>query len=520
MERFAQLRADFSSSLVVFLVALPLCLGIALASGAPLFSGITAGIIGGIIVGIISKSPLSVSGPAAGLAVIVFAAIQQLPTFEAFLLAVFLAGALQIAFGVARLGIVGDFIPTSVIKGMLAAIGLILILKQLPHAVGYDRGYVGDESFWQPDGENTFTTLWNMFGQLSAAATGIALVSVAFLFIWDKWQKKLPAFISFIPAPLVVVIFGVVANGLLATHAPEWSIHGSHLVAVPVISSMTEMMDKLTFPDFSLIGDRDVWRIAITLAIVASIESLLSIEAIDNIDPRKRVTPTNRELLAQGVGNMCSGAVGGLPITSVIVRSSANLNAGAQSKVSTISHGVLLLICVLLIPGILNQIPLAALAAILIHVGYKLTKPAIFLKEWHQGARHIIPYVATIVSILLTDLLVGIGIGLFVGLGFVLWENFAASIAKIRDGNNYLIQVRKDLFFLNKYDLKRKLRLIPQGAEVLIDLRRAGFIDLDNVEIIKDFLVNAPYRNIRVVIKNNKRYTNNPYFKELYDAQA
>lgn len=497
-------RYDLPAAVVVLLVALPLCLGIALASGAPLFSGLIAGVVGGVVVGTLSKSPLSVSGPAAGLTVIVLNAIQSLPSYEAFLLAVCLAGGLQVLLGVVRAGILGDFIPSAVIKGMLAAIGLILILKQFPHAVGYDMNYEGDDTFAQSDGGNTFSTIWFVLqNQIIWGALMISALSLAFLFWWDKWQPRRSGWIRYVPGPLLVVLFGVVFNEILKGFFPDFAIGQSHLVTVPIANSVEEFMGNLTFPDFGMITDRTVWITAVTLAVVASVETLLCIEALDRLDPFKRVTPTNRELMAQGVGNAISGSLGGLPVTSVIVRSSANTMAGARTRVSTVAHGLLMLVCIITIPRWLNLIPLSALAAILISVGYKLTKPSIFMKKYEMGWAQFIPFVVTILAILFTDLLVGIGIGLVVGIFFVLVQNYYSPLLFIADENNYLLRSRKDLFFMHKYEVKRTLSGIPDGAAVLIDLSRINFIDLDNVEIINDFIAGAPHRGIRVRVKKN-----------------
>ncbi len=499
---WSNLQYDLPASVVVFLVALPLCLGIALASGVPLFSGLIAGIVGGIVIGALSKSPLSVSGPAAGLAVIVLNAVQSLPSFEAFLLAVCLAGVIQVGLGFARAGVIGDFIPSAVIKGMLAAIGLILILKQIPHAVGYDGDFEGDESFFQTDGRNTFSELWLMMQeQLSMGALIISSISLIFLFWWDKRQSKFKNFLRLLPGPLVVVFFSVFANLLFKAYFPSLAISDEHLVAVPVADTISEFFGQFRFPDFSQIANGEIWVTAITLAAVASIETLLSIEAVDKLDPFKRITPTNRELMAQGTGNFISGLIGGMPITSVIVRSSANVSSGARTQGSAIAHGILLLLCVIAIPRLLNLIPLSALAAVLISVGYKLTKPEIFIRKYEKGWAHLIPFVVTIVAILFTDLLVGIGIGLVVGAFFIVWRNFHSAVFFLVDGNNYLIRFKKDLSFIHKYELKRILNKIPDYSNVIIDLSRTNFIDMDNSEIINDFTVNAIYRNIKVQIK-------------------
>ncbi|MCB0518051.1 MAG: SulP family inorganic anion transporter [Lewinellaceae bacterium] len=496
------LQYDVPAALVVFLVALPLCLGIALASGAPLFSGLIAGIVGGVVIGVLSKSPLSVSGPAAGLAVIVLNAIQTLPSFEAFLLAVALAGIIQVGLGVLRAGVIGDFIPSAVIKGMLAAIGLILILKQIPHAVGYDSDYEGDQSFAQTDGRNTFSELWLMMQeQLLPGAILISVISLVFLFWWDKKQPKQQNFLRYLPGPLVVVLFGIVANQLFTQFAPSLAIHAEHMVTVPVAGSPAAFLGQFKAPDFSYISNSQVWITAVTIALVASVETLLCIEAIDKLDPFKRVSPTNRELMAQGAGNFVSGLIGGIPITSVIVRSSANVSSGGRTRMAAILHGVLLLLSIVAIPHLLNLIPLSALAAILIAVGYKLTKPEIFINKYRKGFPHLVPFVITIVAILFTDLLKGIAIGLFFGSIFVVWRNYKAAVSITSEGLNYLVRIRKDLSFIHKYEVKRALSDIPDDAFVILDLTRINFVDLDNAEIINDFIAGAEFRGIRVKVK-------------------
>ena len=498
----SNLRYDAPASLVVFLVALPLCLGIALASGVPLFSGIIAGVVGGIVIGLVSRSPLSVSGPAAGLTVIVLDAVQSLPSFETFLLAVVLAGVLQILLGIFKAGIIGDFIPSSVIKGMLAAIGLILILKQIPHAVGYDSDYSGDMSFVQSDGENTFSALWHMLDkQFTPGAIIISLLSLIFLFWWDATPLRKKSIFQYLPGPLIVVVFGVLANALFMTAAPALAIEAEHLVSIPVAGSFDAFLQLFSFPDFSHIGNQEVWVVALTLGMVASLESLLSIEAVDKLDPFKRTTPTNRELVAQGVGNITSGLIGGMPVTSVIVRSSANVSSGARTRMSAIMHGVMLALCAIAIPALLNKIPLAALAAVLLSVGYKLTKPEIFIKKYQMGWAHLVPFVTTIVAILLTDLLIGIGIGLFVGGAFVIFNNYHSAILHVADGKNHLIRFKKDMSFMHKYELKRTLEKVPSDSDLVIDISKTGFIDLDNVELINEFIQTASYRDIRVKVR-------------------
>lgn len=493
--------SDFPSSIVVFLVALPLCLGIALASNAPLFSGIISGIIGGIVVGSLSGSQLSVSGPAAGLTAIVAAAILKLPTFETFLLAVVICGALQLVLGFIKAGVIGDYVPNCVIKGMLAAIGLILILKQIPHLVGYDANYIGDESFKQSNDENTFSSLITALKFITPVAVLIGVVGLIFQFAWERLTSNKKGFIKIIPAPLIVVLVGIVINEFFASRGT--GIDSRHMVSIPIAGSANEFFSFFTKPDFNGFLNRDVWIAGVTLALVASLETLLSIEAIDDLDPYQRVTNKERELKAQGLGNMLSGLIGGLPITSVIVRSSANVNAGAKSKMSAIYHGILLLICVAFIPALLNLIPKSALAAVLIYTGYKLAKPALFKAYYKKGLDQFLPFVITIGAILLTDLLIGVLIGIGVGLFFIVRSNFKTSVFIVHDHNRYLIRLRKDVSFLNKPVIKNKLEEIPENASVLIDTSRADFIDKDIIEVIEDFSIHAPLKNIRVQIKEN-----------------
>ena len=494
--------ADFPASIVVFLVALPLCLGIALASNAPLFSGIIAGIIGGVVIGSLSGSQLSVSGPAAGLTAIVSAAILKLPTFETFLLAVVICGALQLVLGIIKAGVIGDYVPNCVIKGMLAAIGLILILKQLPHLVGYDANYLGDESFQQSNDENTFSGIVNAFNYITPLAVLIGVVGLLFQFGWEKFTANKKGFIKIIPAPLVVVLVGIGINELFKNGSA--AIDPKHMVNIPVAQTANDFLSFFTMPDFNGFLNKDVWIAGVTLALVASLETLLSIEAIDDLDPFQRVTNKERELKAQGVGNMLSGLLGGLPITSVIVRSSANVNAGAKSKMSAIYHGVLLLLCVALIPGLLNLIPKSALAAVLIYTGYKLAKPSLFKAYYKKGWDQFLPFVITIGAILLTDLLIGVLIGICAGLFFIVRSNFKTSVFIVNDHNKFLIRLRKDVSFLNKPIIKNKLEEIPENASVLIDASRADFIDKDVVEVIEDFAIHAPLKNIKVEVKRSQ----------------
>lgn len=506
------LRNDLPSGLVVFLVALPLCLGVALASGAPLFSGIIAGIAGGVVVGLLSGSALSVSGPAAGLTTIVLASIEKMGTFEAFLTAVVLAGAFQLILGFLRAGSIGNYFPSAVIKGMLAAIGLILILKQIPHAFGYDKDFEGDESFLQPDGENTFTELVQAFNYMNPGAIIICLVSLAILICWDMPFIKRFKYASLIPAPLLVVAIGLLLNEWFKFSLPGFLITTEHLVSLPVAANAGEFISQFKLPDFSSILSKDVWIVAATIAIVASLETLLSLEAVDKLDPYKRNSPQNQELKAQGVGNMISGLLGGLPVTAVIVRSSANVSSGAKTKASAVTHGVLLLITVMLIPGLLNKIPLASLAAILLMVGYKLIKPSLVISMYHKGKDQFIPFIATILAIVFTDLLVGIGIGIAIGLVFVLKTNFQKALFTVNEKNNYLIRLNKDVSFLNKALLRKTFGDIPHGSYVVIDGSRSAFIDQDILETINDFRETAANRNIEIELKQSYS-SSNPLFK-------
>lgn len=493
---------DFAASLVVFLVALPLCLGVALASKADPFSGIIAGIVGGVVVGLASRSHLSVSGPAAGLTAIVAAAITSLPSYPAFLVAVVLAGLLQVILGFARAGIIGDYVPNSVIKGMLAAIGLILILNQFPHLLGDDSSFESDEGVPQEKG-NIFSNFFNAFGNINRVALLIGGVCLAFHFIWEKIVGSRKGFIRFVPAPLLVVIIGISINAVTQQQNPASALSGEHLVNIPIAGSSQEFFSFFSMPDWKFLLDTKVLGIAVTLALVASLESLLSIEAVDDLDPYQRVTPTNRELKAQGLGNMVSGLIGGLPVTSVIVRSSANVNAGARTKMSTVYHGLLLFVSVAFIPFALNLIPKAALAAVLIFTGYKLAKPSIFTAFYKKGWDQFLPFLITIAAILATDLLKGVLIGIAVGLFFVMRSNFRSAITLVSDQNRYLLRLRKDVSFLNKPIIKKRLEQIPENSIVLIDAGRADFIDKDIIEVIEDFIIHAPLKNITVELKKS-----------------
>jgi MFS superfamily sulfate permease-like transporter len=500
---YSHIGANLSASIVVLLVALPLCLGIALASGAPLFSGIIAGVVGGIVVGLLSGSQLSVSGPAAGLTAIVAVAILKLQVYEAFLLAVVLAGVMQVALGYLKAGVIGDYIPNAVIKGMLAAIGLILIMKQFPHLVGYDANFEGDERFAQADQNNTFSAIYTALNTIKPAAVIIGLGSIILLSIWEKPFIKKNELLRFVPGPLVVVILAIIINGTIEQLSGIASIESTHLVSLPIAHSTTEFISFFTLPNFSFITNVQVWISAVTLAIVASLETLLGIEAVDKLDPLKRVTPTNKELKAQGFGNIISGLIGGLPLTSVIVRSSANVSAGGKTKQATIFHGLLLLLCAALIPNLLNKIPLSALAGILIFTGYKLAKITLFKEFYQKGLNQFIPFCVTIIAILFTDLLIGISIGIAVSMIFIIRSNFKTAVLVVNDNNNYLIRFKKDVSFLNKPIIKSELELVPENANLVIDVARAEYIDKDVIDEVNSFLYHAHLKNIKVAIRTN-----------------
>jgi MFS superfamily sulfate permease-like transporter len=496
---FATIRQDFPSGLVVFLVALPLCLGIALASGAPLFSGLIAGIVGGLVVAVFSGSQLAVSGPAAGLTVIVINAITEIGSYQGFLLAVVLAGALQIILGFAKAGTIGKYFPSSVIKGMLAAIGIILIMKQIPHALGYDADYNGDFNFIQSDSENSFTALISALNKTNLGAVIISIVSLIILINWDKLKSTK---LGIVPAPLVVVTVGIGLNMFFETTHQIFTLRNEHLVTVPVANSIGEFITFFTLPDFSYLNQISVYKAAFTLAIIASIETLLSIEAIDKIDPYKRDTPSNQELKAQGIGNMVSGLIGGLPLTAVIVRGAANVNAGAQSKMSALIHGLLLLLSAIFIPKVINLIPYASLAAILLVTGYKLTKVSLYKSMLKVGANQFIPFMVTILAIVFTDLLIGISIGLAVGVFYVLKNNMQNTYTyniKTRKNNEPIhIVLSEEVSFLNKASILQTLEDLPEGSYVIIDGSNSRYIDYDVLEVINDFKDTAKFKNIKL----------------------
>ncbi len=506
------LKKDIPASIVVFLVALPLCLGIALASGAPLFSGILSGIIGGIVVSCFSGSQLSVSGPAAGLTVIVLNAITDLGSFNIFLMALVIAGLIQILLGILKAGTIGNYFPSSVIIGMLAAIGIILILKQLPHAVGYDADYEGDQTFAQADQENTFSAIISAFSKFNGGAIIVTLLSLAVLIIWPKIKK-----FAIVPAPLIVVILGIILASIF--NGTSLALGINQMVQIPVVTNFMEFKGLFVFPDFAAITNPAIWIVAITLAIVASLETLLSLEAVDKIDPIKRVSPTNQELIAQGIGNTLAGLVGAMPMTAVIVRSSANVNSGARTKVSAILHGVFLILAVLLIPVLINKIPLSCLAAILLVVGYKLCKLTLFKKMWKNGKDQFIPFAITIIAVVFTDLLIGVGIGLAVGIFFILRTNlrnpYFYTIDRTEGKDIIRIKLAQEVSFLNKGAIEYLLTHIPANKTVIIDGTQSLFIDKDVLEIIRDFDHHANTKQIKVQLLNIKDIYKLPKLKEL-----
>ncbi|MCM8569778.1 SulP family inorganic anion transporter [Gramella jeungdoensis] len=511
---FKQLNKDFPASIVVFFVAIPLCLGIALASGAPLFSGLIAGIVGGIVVGAISGSSLGVSGPAAGLAAIVLAAISSLGSYENFLLAVVIAGGIQILFGVLKAGIIGYYFPSSVIKGMLTGIGIIIILKQIPHFFGYEGDPQGDWAFSQLDGENTFSELFNALNNISPGATLIAFIGMAILVLWEAVLTKKAKIFRLIQGPLVAVAAGIIFY-LLTRDSESLAIAKDHLVNVPVPDSFDSFIGQFTFPSFKMIGAPEIWITAFTMALVASLETLLCVEATDKLDPHKRTTPTNRELFAQGTGNMISGFIGGLPITQVIVRSSANIQSGGQTKLSAIMHGCLLLISVIIIPGILNLIPLSVLAAILFLVGYKLAKPSLFLEMYRKGWKQSVPFIITILGIVFGDLLIGISLGLLVGIVVILIKSYQNShflhIENVQDGSKTVkMTLAEEVTFINKGAIMKELNNLEENSYLVMDVSKTRYLDNDIIEILDDFKVKAEERNINIKIISERGEVENP----------
>ncbi len=512
---FKNFKKDFPASIVVYLVALPLCLGVGLAStGSPdlIFSGIIAGVVGGIVVGFLSGSSLGVSGPAAGLITIVLGAIATLGSFEYFLVAVVLAGILQIIAGFLKAGVIGYYFPSAVIKGMLAAIGIILILKEIPHAFGYDEDFIGDEAFVQPDGHNTFSEIMYAFYQSHWGAIIISIVSLAILILFDtKMMKKIKLF-NFLPGALFVVLIGILMNYLFGFFNSDLVLTGKHMVQLDVISSVNDFKNLFIFPDWSALTNPNVYVIAFTIAIIASLETLLSVEATDKLDPYKRITPTNKELKAQGVGNIISGLFGGLPITQVIVRSSANINSGGKTKMSAILHGIILFVSVITIANFLNMIPLASLAAILILIGYKLAKPFLFVSIYKLGWNQFLPFVLTIIVVVFTDLLKGIGVGMLVAILFIL-SNYRFAIKKsfknmfhaFKDEkieNGIRLILAEEVNFFNKGAISKVLSELPDDSNLEIDGTNSKYIDYDIKEILQNFNTHtAKIKNIKVISK-------------------
>lgn len=501
---FSNVGGDLASGLVVFFVAVPLCLGIALASGAPLFSGIVAGIVGGLVVGSISKSNLSVSGPAAGLTAIVLAAVTDLGAFNIFLCVGIVAGALQLILGFVKAGTIANYFPSNVIEGMLAGIGIIIILKQIPHAIGYDKDYEGNESFadlFGNLGDNTFTILVQSFNYITPGAVIIALIGIALMITWEKvaFLKK----IKILPGPLVAVLAGVLLNEIFVQTGSALAIKETHLVNLPITSDFNGFLSQFVQPDLKGFLDSRVWVYGFTIAIVASIETLLCIEATDRLDPQKRYTPTNRELKAQGIGNIVSSFLGGLPMTSVIVRSSANVNSGAKTKLSTIAHGALILISAAAIPFLLNKIPLAVLASILLVTGYKLTRPALYKKMWKSGFYQFVPFIVTIVAIVFTDLLKGVALGMVISIFFILRENLKSPYffkrTQHKEGDIVHIKLSQEVSFLNRAAIKQTLEHLPENGYVIIDASNTVYIDHDVLELISEFKeIKAKEKGIRI----------------------
>ncbi len=510
---FANLKSDFASGLVVFLVALPLCLGIALASGAPLFSGIISGIIGGILVGYFSQSHLSVSGPAAGLTAIVVTAIIDLGSFNAFLLAGLIAGLIQLTFGLIKIGSISNYFPTNVIEGMLAGIGVIIFLKQIPHAFGYNPDYEGDLSFLQDDGKNTFSELFTVLNHVQLGSILITIISLVILIFWGRFEffKKF----KLVPAALIAVIVSVVLNEFFLRSGSDFAIAKNHLVNLPIPTSFTEFKTIIITPDFTAITNPKVWIVGVTIAVVASIETLLCIEAADRMDIQKRYTNTNVELKSQGIGNIMSSLLGGLPMTSVVVRTSANNSAGAKSKMSTIFHGLLLMISVLVIPIILNKIPLATLAAILLLVGYKLANPKTIIHFWKKGKYQFIPFIATFVAVVFTDLLKGVALGMIISVIFVLKGNMQRAYnfrkEEYLDGDIIHIDLAQEVSFLNKAAIKSTLASLPENSKVVINATDTVYIAHDILDLIKEFKkIRAKEENIKLKLIG---------FKEAYELE-
>ncbi|WP_203257475.1 SulP family inorganic anion transporter [Hyunsoonleella ulvae] len=514
---FKYLKNDIPASIVVFFVALPLCLGIALASGAPLFSGLIAGIVGGIVVGAISGSNIGVSGPAAGLAAIVLAAITSLG-YENFLVAVVIGGVIQLLFGALRLGIIGYFFPSSVIKGMLTGIGIIIILKEIPYFFGMDKNPQGDFAFLQVDGKNTLTELLNAInalisGNFSVGATVIALIAMGILILWSNVLSKKGRLFQLIQGPLVAVVIGIVYY--ILTKDSSLNLEENHLVKVPVPDSFDSFKSQFNFPNFSIITKPEIWLTGFTIALVASLETLLCVEATDKLDPHKNVTPTNRELFAQGTGNIVSGMIGGLPITQVIVRSSANIQSGGRSKMSAIIHGFFLLISVIAIPTLLNMIPLSVLAAVLFIVGFKLAKPSTFKTMFSLGWKQWVPFIVTVLGIIFIDLLWGIFLGLVVGILIIMVKSYQNSHFLHKEGEDVddgkiKMTLAEEVTFFNKGAILKELDNIPPNSFLELDVSKTRYLDNDIIEILEDFALKAKERNIDIKLVSERGIVENP----------
>lgn len=508
------LKHNFSASIVVFLVALPLCMGVAMASGVTVIQGIMAGVIGGLVVGALSGSHVSVSGPAAGLIVIVENAFADIKAFdslhfmEIFALAVLISGVFQLILAILKLGSIADFIPVSVIKGMLAAIGIMLILKQFPHLVGYDRDAFGEAKFIQKDGHNTFSEIYYAIKSPTALAVIIGFLGIFIQLFYDFNFMKKAKWKTYVPAPLLVVAFGIIINNAAISFFPEWAIQRSHMVNIPIFSetgnigeSMKGLFGSFYFPHWQAIQYGFVWKLAALIAVIASVESLLSLEAGDKIDSLKRSSNPNRELWAQGIGNILAGFIGALPVTAVIVRTSANVNAGSTNRSSAVLHGFWLLLFVVLAPKLINQIPLSALASVLIFVGYKLAKPSLFKEQYQRGWNAIIPFVITIIAILLSDLLIGILVGILVGYIFILRTNYVDAVTVVHEGDAYLVRFHSQTSFMNKALVKKRISNIPPKGSVIFDFSNNSFIDTDIIDMIGDYCEFAERQQITVEMK-------------------
>jgi carbonic anhydrase len=507
----ANFKDDLPAGIAVFLVSVPLSLGIALASGAPLFSGLITGIVGGLVVAPLSGSALGISGTAAGLSLIVLPAIQNLG-FGAFLLAALIAGVLQIVMGLMRAGVIAYYFPSSVTSGMLSGIGIIIFLKQIPHAIGYDQDYEGDFSFTQVDDYSSFTELFHMLGGFLPGAVLIALVSLAIVLVWELPLMQRQRFYHLIPAPLATVLISVLINEILRKFFPAIALGEVHLVSIPVVENIPALLQQLHFPDFSQRGNLQIYLVGLTLAIVASLETLLSVEAVDKLDPYKRITPSDKELIAQGVGNICSALLGGLPMTQVIVRSSINIQSSAKTKMAGIINGTLLLLAILLIPTLLNKIPLASLAAILLVVGYKLATQVAFKALYQSGWYQFFPFCATVLGLVFTNILFGILIGLTAALFSILMENYksATYFKEAQFGNKTIIRLSEHVSFLNRANIQQTLEALPPHSEVVIDASRSKFIDYDVYEIIQNFKSEAHHKHIKIILENMRGFGSLP----------